>query len=82
MNIKKMLKSIKKINKMNYDYAQFMKILLIQQKNTHQYIYELENENERLHSEIGGIMEEMEEKEKQINQQKTELISHRYSSRN
>jgi len=82
MNIKKMLKSIKKINKMNYDYAQFMKILLIQQKNTHQYIDELENENERLHSEIGGIMEEMEEKEKQINQQKTELISHRYSSRN
>jgi len=77
-----MLKSIKKINKMNYDYAQFMKILLIQQKNTHQYIDELENENERLHSEIGGIMEEMEEKEKQINQQKTELISHRYSSRN
>lgn len=82
MNLKKILKSIKKINKMNYDYAQSMKILLIQQKNTHQHIDELENENERLHSEIGGIMEEMEEKEKQINQQKTELISHRYSSRN
>ena len=82
MKIEKMLRKIKKINKMNYDYAQSMKILLIQQKNTHQYIDELENENERLHSEIGGIMEEMEEKEKQINQQKTELISHRYSSRN
>jgi len=78
MNIKKMLKSIKKINKMNYDYAQFMKILLIQQKNTHQYIDELENENERLHSEIGGIMEELEEKEKQINQKNTELLSYRH----
>ena len=78
MKIKKMLRKIKKINKMNYDYAQFMKILLIQQKNTHQYIDELENENERLHSEIGGIMEELEEKEKQINQKNTELLSYRH----
>ena len=78
MKIEKMLRKIKKINKMNYDYAQSMKILLIQQKNTHQHIDELENENERLHSEIGGIMEELEEKEKQINQKNTELLSYRH----
>ena len=66
MKIKKMLRKIKKINKMNYDYAQSMKILLIQQENTEQHIDELENENERLRSEIsgiiGGVMEELEEK--------------------
>jgi len=56
MNLKKILKSIKKINKMNYDYAQFVNNLLVEQQELHDEIKELVNEKERLQVEINFLL--------------------------
>ena len=53
MNLKKILKSIKK---MNDDYAQFVNNLLVEQQDLHDEIKELVNEKERLQVEINFLL--------------------------
>ena len=53
MNLKKILKSIKK---MNDDYAQFVNNLLVEQQDLHDEIKELVNEKERLQVEINFLI--------------------------